>query len=231
MEIANQGLSCGNTSNRLGQLDNATGGSGFDMNVPDFALPVLTMLRPTFPMPTSNRFLVLPLGTLRTAGRRTITHILRTVRHQAPGHPSSYHRVWSQRRWSPWVLARAVIRFVRDHVVPSGPVLLAGDGPVTEHPGPQAFGQGRQRDGVRPSHNYTADRWGHQWGVLSILVKLPCATRPRALPVLVALSRPPAWDRVPGTRHNTPAHRARLLLGRLMRWLPGRHLIFVADSG
>jgi hypothetical protein len=131
------------------------------MNIPAFALPVLTMLRPTFSTPTYNRFLVLLLGTLLTTGRRTITNILRTVRHQAPGHASSYHRVCSRRRWSMWVMARAVIRFLLDHVVPPGPVLLAGDDTGTEHPGPHVFGKGRHRDGVRSSHSYTAYRWGH----------------------------------------------------------------------
>ncbi len=32
-------------------------------------------------------------------------------------------------------------------------------------------------------------------------------------------------------RHKTPAHLARLLLARLMRWFPERHFIFVGDSG
>jgi DDE superfamily endonuclease len=201
------------------------------MNIPTFALPVLTIVRPTFSTPTYNRFLVLLLGTLLTTGRRTITNILRTVRHQAPGHASSSHRVFSQRRWSTWVMARAVIRFVLDHVVPPGPVLLAGDDTVTEHPGPQVFGKGRHRDGVRSSHSYTAYRWGHQWVVLSMLVKWPFATRPWALPVLVALYRPPEWNRVHGKRHKTPAHLARLLLARLVRWFPERHFIFVGDSG
>jgi hypothetical protein len=201
------------------------------MNIPTFALPVLTMLRPTFSTPTYKRFLVLLLGALLTTGRRTITNILRTVRHQAPGHASSYHRVFSWRRWSTWVMARAVIRFLLDHVVPPGPVLLAGDDTVTEHPGPHVFGKGRHRDGVRSSHSYTAYRWGHKWVVMSMLVKLPFATRPWALPVLVALYRPPEWDRVHGTRHKTPAHIARLLLARLVRWFPARHFIFVGDSG
>src|SRR5262245_20753761 len=57
------------------------------------------------------------------------------------------------------------------------------------------------------------------------------ATRPWALPVLAALYRPPEWDRVHGARHQTPAHLARLLLARLMRWFPARHFIFVGDSG
>jgi DDE superfamily endonuclease len=129
------------------------------------------------------------------------------------------------------VMARALIGFLLDHVVPPGPVLLAGDDTVTEHPGPKVFGKGRHRDGVRSTHSYTAYRWGHKWVVLSVLVKLPFARRPWALPVLVALYRPPEWDREPGTRHKTPAHFARLLLARLLRWFPERHFIFVGDMG
>src|SRR5262249_5197226 len=46
-----------------------------------------------------------------------------------------------------------------------------------------------------------------------------------------AWSRPPEWNRVHCTRHKTPAHLARLLRARLMRWFPERHFIFVGDSG
>jgi hypothetical protein len=201
------------------------------MTVPTCAMPVLTMFRPAFSAPTYHRFLVLALAAVLTTGRRTVTNLLRTARYQTQGHTSSYHRVLSQRRWSAWTLARLLITFLLNHVVPHGPVLLAGDDTVTEHPGPHVFGKGRHRDGVRSTHSYTAYRWGHKWVVVSVLVKLPFATRPWALPVLVALYRPPEWDRVHGTRHKTPAHLARLLLARLMRWFPQRHFIFVGDSG
>jgi DDE superfamily endonuclease len=201
------------------------------MNVPTCAVPVLSTFRPVFSTPTYHRFLVLVFATILTTGRRTVTNLLRTVRYQVQGHVSSYHRVFSQRRWSTWVLARALITFLLDHVVPPGPVLLAGDDTVTEHPGPQVFGKGRHRDGVRSSHSYTAYRWGHKWVVLSVLVKLPFATRPWALPVLAALYRPPEWDRVHSMRHKTPAHLVRLLLARLIRWFPHRHFIFIGDTG
>jgi DDE superfamily endonuclease len=201
------------------------------MNVPACAMPVLSMFQHAFSTPTYHRFLVLVLAAILTTGRRTVTNLLRTVRDQAQGHVSSYHRVLSQRRWSGWALARALITFLLGHVVPPGPVLLAGDDTVTEHPGPKVFGKGRHRDGVRSSHSYTAYRWGHKWVVVSALVKLPIATRPWALPILVALYRPPEWDRRHGTRHKTPAHLARLLLARLVRWFPERHFIFVGDSG
>jgi hypothetical protein len=201
------------------------------MNIPACTMPLLSMLRPTFSTPTYHRFLVLLFAAILTTGRRTVTNLLRTVRFQVQGHISSYHRVFSQRRWSAWALSRTVITFLLDHVVPPGPVLLAGDDTVTEHPGPKVFGKGRHRDGVRSSHSYTAYRWGHKWVVVSVLVKLPFATRPWALPVLVAWYRPPEWDRVHGTRHQTPAHLARLLLARLIRWFPQRHFIFVGDMG
>jgi hypothetical protein len=64
------------------------------------------------------------------------------------------------------------------------------------------FGKGRHRDGVRSTHSYIAYRWEHKWVVVSVLAKLPVATRPWALPVLVALYRPPEWDRVHGTRQD-----------------------------
>jgi hypothetical protein len=201
------------------------------MSIPDFALPVLTIFQPTFSTPTYHRFLVLLLGALLTTGRRTITNVLRTVRQQAPGHASSYHRVFSQRHWSTWSLARRVMAFLLTYVVPPGPVFLVGDDTVAEHPGPKVFGKGRHRDGVRSTHSYTAYRWGHKWVVVSIVVKLPCATRPWALPVLVALYRSPEWDQAHGTRHKTPAHIARLLLARCIRWFPERQFIFVGDTG
>src|SRR4051794_7706172 len=201
------------------------------MKLPDFAVPVLSTFQPAFSTPTSHRFLVLWLGAILTTGRQTITNLVRSVRHHATGHVSSYHRVFSQRRWSAWELARMLLTFVLTYIAPTGPVLLAGDDTVTERPGPHVFGKARHRDGVRSTHSYMAYRWGHTWVVLSVLVKFPFAVRPWALPVLVALYRSPEWARAHGTRHKTPAHLVRLLLARLVRWFPARQCIWVGDTG
>ena len=67
--------------------------------------------------------------------------------------------------------------------------------------------------------------------MLSVLVKFPFATQPWALPVLVALYHPPEWHHMHGTRPKTPAHSARLLRARVVRWFPERHCIVVDDSG
>ena len=128
------------------------------MHIPTCIMPLLMVFRPAFSTPTSHRLLILILAAVLTTGRRTVTTLLRTVRFQAQGHVSSDHRVFSQRRWSTWVLAHALITFLLDHGVPSGPVLRAGDETVIEHPGPHVFGKGRHRDGVRSTHSYIAYR-------------------------------------------------------------------------
>jgi hypothetical protein len=189
------------------------------------------MLQPSFSTPTYHRCLVLWLGAILTTGRQTITNILRTVRHHATGHISSDHRVFSPRRWSAWELARMWLTFVFTSMVPTGPVLLAGDETVAERPGPDVFGTGRHRDGMRSTHCDTAYRWGYTWVVVSVLVKCPFAVRPWALPVLVALYRSPEWARAHRTRHQTLAHLVRLRLARLVRWLPARQCICVGDTG
>ena len=67
--------------------------------------------------------------------------------------------------------------------------------------------------------------------MLSVLVKCPCAIRPWALPVWVAWSRDPDGDQAHGMRHQTPAHLARLLLARVVRWFPARPCVCVGDTG
>jgi len=91
---------------------------------------------------------------------------------------SSSHRVFSQRRWSAWALARRLLTCLLTSRVPTGPVWLVGDDTVAERPGPHVFGKGRHRDGMRSPPSYTASRWGHTWVVVSVRVKFPFAIRP-----------------------------------------------------
>jgi hypothetical protein len=93
-----------------------------------------------------------------------------------------------QRSFHPW---HSRPRWVSVHI--------ARDDTVTEHLSPQVFGKGGQRDGARSSHSDMAYRWGHKRVVRSMLVQLPSPRRPWALPVLLALYRPPERNRAPGT--------------------------------
>ena len=144
--------------------------------LPQPARTLFETLAGGFSRPTWLRFVVLALATILTLGCRTVCNLLRTLGALAPGHPSSYHRVFSRRRWSSWRLARGLAGWVCNHLLPPGRILLAGDDTVEEHPGPKVFGKARHRDPVRSTHSYTAFRWGHKWVVLAVLVPLALDT-------------------------------------------------------
>ena len=183
-----------------------------------------------FTRPTYERFVVLLLAAILTTGSRTVLNLLRTLDALAPGHPSSYHRVFSRRRCSLWRLGRALADYILRRWVPAGAVTVAGDDTVAEHKGKKAYGKARHRDAVRSTHAYTAFRWGHKWIVLAILVHFPFATRPWALPVLVALYRSEEENRRRGRRHKTPVRLLQQLLAVLSHWFPQRHFVCTADG-
>jgi len=200
-------------------------------SIPPAAEPLLREFAPAFTQPTYQRFVVLLLAAILTTGRRTVTNLLRTVGRLAPGHASSYHRVFSRRRWSRGRLARALAGFLLRRWVPEGPVPLCGDDTVDEHRGRKVYGKACHRDAVRSTHSFTAYRWGHKWVVVSILVKFPFASRRWALPVLVALYRSQEWNQRHGRRHKTPSQLMRQLLAVLLHWFPERKFVFAGDGG
>jgi len=199
--------------------------------LPKAALPLFRSVAGACVLPTAKRFLTLMCGAILATGRRTITNLLRAVGGLAPGHPSSYHRVFSRRRWSLWPLAHGLADLILRHWVPEGSVALAGDDTVDEHRGAHVYGKGRHRDPVRSTHSYTAYRWGHKWVVLAILVRFPFANRPWALPVLVALYRSREWNQQHRRRHRTPAQLLRRLVAVLLHWFPHRHFTLTGDGG
>jgi hypothetical protein len=184
-----------------------------------------------FTQPTFVRAVVLGWAAILTVGRRTVQNLLRTVGTLAPGHPSSYHRVFSRRRWSLWPLGRTLTRIILETWLPTGPVFVAGDDTVDEHRGDRVYGKGCHRDAVRSTHSFTAYRWGHKWVVLAILVRFPFARRPWALPILVALYRPEKIDEAEGRRHKTCPHLMRQLLALLLHAFPERQFVFAGDGG
>jgi hypothetical protein len=199
--------------------------------LPQHAHSFLETFSPVFRRPTFLRFAVLLLAGLLTVGGRTVCNLLRTVGYLAPGDPSSYHRFFSSRRWSLTALGRRLAGWILDRLVPPGPVYLAADDTVDEHPGERVYGKGCHRDAVRSSHSYTAFRWGHKWLVVFVLVAIPGASRLWALPIFVLLCHSEKEDKKNGRRHKTPAQRLFQVMLVLRRWFPDREFILAADGG
>ncbi|MBV8315969.1 MAG: transposase [Planctomycetaceae bacterium] len=201
------------------------------MILPDEALPILQAIAPAFTRPTFTRFALLMGAALLCTGRRTVANLLRVAAPLATGHVTSYQRVFSSASWSAMRLACGLCRLVVALLPPDKPLLLAGDDTVDGHPGKKVYGKARHRDPVRSSHGYTAWRYGHKWVVLAVLVRFPFATRPWALPVLVALYRSEEDNRARRRPHRTPAQIMCQLLRVMRLWFPERRLIVVGDAG
>jgi hypothetical protein len=200
-------------------------------NLPDQAQSFFHSFADVFRRPTFLRFVLLALAALLTVGGHTVSNLLRTVASLAAGDPSSYHRFFSQRQWSLTDLARRLAGWILDRLVPDGPVHLVADDTVDGHPGDKVFGKGCHRDPVRSSRNYTAFRWGHKWLVVCVLVTVPGASRPWALPIFVILCHTEKEDEKHGRRHHTPAQRLLQAVLVLRRWFPQREFILAADGG
>jgi hypothetical protein len=177
------------------------------------------------------KFQLLMFAAILCVGRHTVCRLLRIAGTLADAHWSSYHRVLSKRRWSSWRLARILAEHVLARFVPKGVVPLAGDDTVTEHRGKKVHGKGRHRDAVRSTQSFTAWRWGHKWVVLAILVQVPGAKRPWAVPILCALYRTSEENKRLGRRHKTYVDLMRQLVCVLLRWFPERKFRFAGDGG
>ena len=201
-----------------------------------FALPpeaaLLRAFRPAFTRPTFERFVLLAVGAIVAMGRRTVSRVLWPVRSLLRGHPSSYHRFFSARRWSPWALGKALSAMVLELVPADQPVLVAADDTVVGHTGRKVYAKGCHRDAVRSNASgRVVTRWGHRWVVLAVLVRFPFSSRPWALPVLAALWRDAALNGRERRRHKTPVRLAKGLVSALLHWFPRRHLILLGDGG
>jgi hypothetical protein len=199
--------------------------------LPTSLLSFFSLFQPSFTKPTFLRFTLLTVAAILVLGSSTIANLLRVLGPLAPGNPCSYHRVFSNRRWSLWRMGRALLGWIIDHLVGTQTVVLAADDTVAEHPGDKVYGKGCHRDAVRSSHSFTAFRWGHKWLVLAVLVHLPGTNRFWPLPFLVVLCRSEKDDLKNKRRHKTAPQVLAQMLLVVRRWFPQRSFVVAADGG
>ena len=203
--------------------------------IPAAAEPLVRAMSVAFTEPTLRRFVLLACGLIVTVGRRTVSHCLAALRPALagqPGHWSNYHRLWSAAKFSTWELAAALVRQVIARLLPADVVIeLAADDTVDGKDGDRVWAKAAWRDPTRSTRSRTAVKFGHQWLVLCVLVRLPGCDRPWALPVLCGMCISPKLSaRIGGRRKpKTASQLARQMLVRMMRWLPDRKFVLIGD--
>src|SRR3954468_1320861 len=201
------------------------------MPSPDSVLTVLEAFRPEFSPRTWPRVITLILGTILARGRRTVAAALRQMGlHDRPAF-SSYHQVFNRAAWSPLRVARRLLSAAIAALVPEGGGLtFAIDETLERRWGKKIRIRGHYRDPLASSKERSVSASGIRWIVLALVVTVPWASRPWALPILSLPSPTPKVSLKLGRRHKTIAERARQMIACLRRWLPMADLTVVGDS-
>ncbi len=201
------------------------------LSLPSAARSLLMSFSVAFTQPTFRRVVFLAVGAILTMRSRTVAGVLWTLRGVVPGHPSTYHRIFSRASWSLWPLGKVLAQAILALIPPEEPVLVPMDDPTAQHRGKGIYGKGCHHDAVRSAHKHVVFRWGHRGVVLALSVPFPFTWRRWALPVLVALYRPEALDQAEHRRHKTAPDWARQLRAVLIHWFPERKFVFLGEGG
>ena len=194
---------------------------------------VCAAFAPLFTRPSWPRAQALLCGALLAPANHVLTAALRALGLAGDKHFQNYHRLLNRARWSAHQAAHVLLRLLIGAFVPSGPVILGLDETIERRRGLQIEARAIYRDAARSSRACFQKTSGLRWLSLHLLAPVRWARRMWALPFLTTLcpSERYAAYTCKGRRHKPLIERARGLIGQTRRWLPGRVLILVADSG
>jgi DDE superfamily endonuclease len=174
---------------------------------------------------------VLLIGAILAPGQRTVTSLLRITGRSHERRFVNYHRVLSRAAWCPRVGAHILLGLLIAAFAPSGPVVMALDDTVERRWGRRIRARGIYRDPVRSSDAHFVKTSGLRWMSLMLLAPVPWAGRVWALPFLTALVPSERTASEQGRRHRSMLDVGRQLALQARRWLRGRDLVLVGDSG
>ena len=164
------------------------------------------------------------------ARRRTVTGMITAAGAVDLKNFSSYHRVFSTARWSLDKLGFAVF----DLILPwlgDAVVMLGVDDTLARKRGLKIFGVGMHHDPLISSRKTKLFRWGHNWVVLGVILKLPfCEKRYFCLPILFRLYVSKKTTSKRGGRYRKRSALAVEMLQILCQRYPDRQFHVIADS-
>jgi DDE superfamily endonuclease len=200
------------------------------LSLPNTFLSVIAIFAPVFSWSVWLHANVLITGAILAPGTRTVSSILRVMGHADEPHFQNYHRVLNRAVWSPLKASHLLLRLLIAIFVPWGPVVVGLDETIERRRGDHIQAKGSYRDPVRSSRSQVVKVSGLRWLWAMLLTPIPWAQRVWALPFMTVLCPSERFHERRGRRHQTLAERAWQVIRLVVRWLPGRMVVFVADS-
>jgi hypothetical protein len=202
-----------------------------DVVAPSTTGRLLAPFRHLFTRPTLRRLETVAAGVLLASGQRTIAAALRAVGKGDDAGFSGFHRLLNAARWSAFDSARLLLALIVAAFVPEGPVVLGLDDTIERRKGSRIAAKGIYRDPVRSSKGCFVKVSGLRWLSLMVVARVPFARAAWGLPFLTVLCPSERAAENAGKRHKKLTDWARQVLLQVGRWLPGRTIVVVADSG
>jgi hypothetical protein len=175
--------------------------------------------------------LVLVCGSLLAPGRRTVAAALRVMGLGEAAGFAVHHRVLSHGHWCSRALAHRLLLQLVAAFVPDGPVVVGLDDTIERRWGARIAARGIYRDPVRSSRGHFVKASGLRWLCVMLLAPVPWAGCAWGLPFLAVLAPSERHAAGRGLRRKKLTDWGRQLVLQARRWMPGRQLVLVADSG
>jgi hypothetical protein len=201
---------------------------------------LLLEFRNVFTQPSFQTFVALLTGWALSHRHRYITELIQSSGSTHRGHHSRYHRFFSHARWSLEALCLVLARLLVAVLVPRGLIELAVDDTLCRKRGLTVYGTGMHHDPLISSKAKPLVSWGHDWVILSLVVRCPwwSPTKVWSLPVLFRLYRNrqgltkgrKGQKRPPDPNHRTRPQLALEMIQRFAAWFADRDLLVTGDS-
>jgi hypothetical protein len=195
-------------------------------------------------VPSFHIFVYLMTGWVLSHRRRFVTELIWSSGCTRRGHHSRYHRFFSQAAWGLDVLCEVLAKLLVRVFAPTGIIELAVDDTLCRKRGLTVYGTGMHHDPLISSRAKPLTSWGHDWVVLTLIVRCPfwAPTKVWSLPIAFRLyrnrqgltkgkkkakkSKPPKRD----PNHRTRPELAVELICLVASWFPQRKLLVSGDS-
>lgn len=209
---------------------------------------LLSEFRCVFTQPSFPIFVCLMTGWVLSHRRRFVTELIWSSGCTRQGHHSRYHNFFSKSVWELDVLTRVLAELAVRVFAPTGIIELAVDDTLCRKRGLTVYGTGMHHDPLISSRAKPLTSWGHDWVVLTLLVRCPiwAPTKVWSLPIAFRLYRNRQGltkgkkknqkkGKKPKQAKRDPNHRTRPelaveLISLVASWFPERTLLVSGDS-
>jgi hypothetical protein len=194
-------------------------------------VPMLAHFAPVFSDRVWSHALVLVVGAILSPQQRTVTAALRVMGLSDEEHYGNYHRVLSRAVWSSLMLSRILLGLLVFLLLSAdSPLLIVVDETLERRQGAKIRAKGVFRDAVRSTKERVVTCFGLRWISMMLLVRLPWAHRPWALPFLTVLAPSERANAKLNRRHKTIVGWTRQMIAQVRRWFPQRRIVLIGDG-